>query len=210
MDIVLQATRRAKGARSTLSNLRNQGKLPAVIYGYNVDVTPVALDYKETSKAVQKYGYTSIFKLDLEGKQVNAVLHEVQRCPLKGTVKHVDFLSINMTEELEVSVPVNIVGNSVGVSEGGVLTQPVRELTIKVKPTNIPDSIEIDASELGIGDSLSIADVRNRINYTILNADEDILVTVTPPVVVNDDTAGQGDNDDADDIKATEAPESEN
>lgn len=209
MDIVLQATRRTKGARSTLSNLRNQGKLPAVIYGYNVEVTPVALDYKETSKAVQKYGHTSVFKLDLEGKQVNAVLHEVQRDPLKGIVKHIDFLSINMAEELEVNIPVNVVGDSIGVSEGGVLTQPVRDLTIKVKPSEIPDSIDVDASGLAIGESLSIADVRNRINYTILNPDEDILVTVTPPVVVNDDTAGQGDNDNSDDIKATEAPESE-
>ncbi|RTQ89947.1 50S ribosomal protein L25/general stress protein Ctc [Lysinibacillus telephonicus] len=209
MDIVLQATRRETGARSTLSKLRNQGQLPAVIYGYNVEVTPVALDYKETAKAVQKYGYTSVFKLDIEGKQVNAVLHEVQRDPIKGLVKHVDFLSINMAEELEVDVPVNIVGNSVGVSEGGVLTQPIRELTIKVKPTDIPESIEIDVSDLAMGDSLSIADVRSRINFNILNADEEVLVTITPPVVVDDETAGQGD-DGNQDIKATEAPESEN
>ncbi|WP_346235171.1 50S ribosomal protein L25/general stress protein Ctc [Lysinibacillus telephonicus] len=209
MDIVLQATRRETGARSTLSKLRNQGQLPAVIYGYNVEVTPVALDYKETAKVVQKYGYTSVFKLDIEGKQVNAVLHEVQRDPIKGLVKHVDFLSINMAEELEVDVPVNIVGNSVGVSEGGVLTQPIRELTIKVKPTDIPESIEIDVSDLAMGDSLSIADVRSRINFNILNADEEVLVTITPPVVVDDETAGQGD-DGNQDIKATEAPESEN
>lgn len=209
MDIVLQAIRRESGARSTLSKLRNQGQLPAVIYGYNVEVTPVALDYKETAKAVQKYGHTSVFKLDLEGKQVNAVLHEVQRDPIKGIVKHVDFLSINMAEELEVNIPVNVVGDSVGVSEGGVLTQPVRELTIKVKPTNIPDSIDIDASGLAIGESLSVADVRNRINFNILNPDEEILVAITPPVVVDDDTAGQGD-DGNQDIKATEAPESEN
>lgn len=209
MDIVLQAIRRESGARSTLSKLRNQGQLPAVIYGYNVEVTPVALDYKETAKAVQKYGHTSVFKLDLEGKQVNAVLHEVQRDPIKGIVKHVDFLSINMAEELEVNIPVNVVGDSVGISEGGVLTQPVRELTIKVKPTNIPDSIDIDASGLAIGESLSVADVRNRINFNILNPDEEILVAITPPVVVDDDTAGQGD-DGNQDIKATEAPESEN
>ncbi len=114
-----------------------------------------------------------------------------------------------MAEELEVDVPVNIVGNSVGVSEGGVLTQPIRELTIKVKPTDIPESIEIDVSDLAMGDSLSIADVRSRINFNILNADEEVLVTITPPVVVDDETAGQGD-DGNQDIKATEAPESEN
>ncbi len=208
MDIVLQAERRKPGPRSTLTKLRKQGKLPAVIYGYNVDAIPVILDYKETAKAVQRYGRSSIFKIDIEGKQVNAVINEVQRCALKGTVKHADFLSINMAEDIEVAVPVSIVGEAIGVREGGVLTEPVREVTIKVKPTAIPESIEIDVSNLGIGDSLSIADVRDSISYTVLNADEDILATVTPPVVVNDDTAGQGD-DGNQDIKATEAPESQ-
>lgn len=208
MDIVLQAERRQPGPRSTLTKLRKQGKLPAVIYGYNVDAIPVILDYKETAKAVQRYGRSSIFKIDIEGKQVNAVINEVQRCALKGTVKHADFLSINMAEDIEVAVPVSIVGEAIGVREGGVLTEPVREVTIKVKPTTIPESIEIDVSNLGIGDSLSIADVRDSISYTVLNADEDILATVTPPVVVNDDTAGQGD-DGNQDIKATEAPESQ-
>ena len=208
MDIVLQAERRQLGPKSTLTKLREQGKLPAVIYGYNVDTIPVTLDYKEIAKAVQKYGRSSIFKINVDGKQVNAVINEVQRCALKGTVKHADFLSINMAEDIEVSVPIIAIGEAIGVQEGGVLTQPVREVTIKVKPTAIPESIEIDVSNLGIGDSLSIADVRDTISYTVLNADEDILATVTPPVVVNDDTAGQGD-DGNQDIKATEAPESQ-
>ncbi|SOC26302.1 LSU ribosomal protein L25P [Ureibacillus xyleni] len=208
MDIILQAERRQPGPRSSLTQLRNQGKLPAVIYGYNVDAIPVILDYKETAKAVQRYGRSSIFKIDIEGKQVNAVINEVQRCALKGTVKHADFLSINMAEDIEVAVPISIVGEANGVHEGGVLTQPVREITIKVKPTAIPESIEIDVSNLGIGDSLSIADIRNNISYDVISADEDILATVTPPVVINDDTAGQGD-DGNQDIKGTETPESQ-
>ncbi|RUL49145.1 MULTISPECIES: 50S ribosomal protein L25/general stress protein Ctc [Lysinibacillus] len=209
MDIVLQAKRRTKGARSTLTKLRKEGQLPAVIYGYNVEAVPVYLDYKETAKAVQKFGRTSVFKIDIEGKQVNAVLNEVQRCAMKGLVKHVDFLSINMAEELEVAVPVSIIGEAVGVREGGVLTQPIREITIKVKPSDIPESIEVDVSNLAMNESLSILDIRGSIAYTVVNADEDVLATVTPPVVINDDTAGQGDTENQD-IKASGAPESEN
>ena len=75
----------------------------------------------------------------------------------------------------------------------------------------MPDSVEIDVSALVIGESLSVADVRSKVSYEILNADEDTLVTVAPPVVAKDDTAGQGDNENSNqDIKATEAPESEN
>lgn len=208
MDIVLQATRRDKGARSSLTKLRNEGKLPAVIYGYNVDTIPVSIDYKDTAKAVQQYGRTAVFKIDVEGKQLNAILNEVQRCALKGTVKHVDFLSINMSEELEVEVPITPIGEAIGVKEGGVLTQPLRVLKIKVKPSDIPESIDVDISNLAMNDSISVGDIRSSVQYEILNQDEETVVTVTPPVVVNDDTAGQGD-DENQDIKATEAPESE-
>jgi large subunit ribosomal protein L25 len=208
MQTTLEAKQRIKGAGSALSKLRNEGKLPGVIYGYNIENTPIVLDYKETSKAVQQFGHSAVFKIDVEGKQVNAVLNEVQRCALKGTVKHVDFVSINMSEELEVEVPVTIIGESSGVKEGGVLMQPIRELKIKVKPTDIPETLEVDVSKLGIGESLSVADVRESIQFNILNADEDTLASVTPPVVVNDDTAGQGDTDSSD-VKATEAPESQ-
>ena len=208
MDIVLEAKPRETGAQSTLTKLRNGGQLPGVIYGYKVDNKPVTLDYKEMTKAVQKFGSAGVFKIDLEGNKINAVLTDIQRCALKGTVKHVDFLSINMAEELEVEIPVTVIGEASGVKEGGVLMQPIRELKIKVKPSDIPESIEVDASNVGMHESISVAEIRSTVPYEILNADEDTLVSVTPPVVVNDDTAGQGDTENQD-IKATEAPESE-
>ncbi len=173
-----------------------------------MEAIPIVLDYKETAKAVQKYGRTSVFQIDVEGNKVNAVLTEVQRCALKGHVKHVDFLSINMSEELEVEVPVVAIGESAGVKEGGIITQPVRVLKIKVKPADMPDQIEVDVSSLGIGDSLSVRDLT--IQYEILSADEDTLFTVTAPGVASDDTAGQGDMNENADIKATGAPSSEN
>lgn len=181
--------------------------LPAVVYGYNTEAMPISVDYKETARAVQRYGRTSVFQIEVEGKKVNAVITDVQRCALKSHVKHVDFLSINMSEELEVEVPVVSTGESPGVKEGGTLTQPVRVLKIKVKPTEMPDQIEVDVSSLGIGDSLSVRDLTSQ--YEVLNADEDTLFTVTAPGVASDDTAGQGDNENAD-IKASGAPESEN
>src|SRR5690606_35589886 len=115
------------------------------------------------------YGRTSVFQLEVEGKKVNAVITDVQRCALKGHVKHVDFLSINMSEELEVEVPVVAVGESAGVKVGGVLNQPVRELKIKVKPAEMPDQIEVDISSLEIGDVISVRDLN--LNFEILNAD---------------------------------------
>lgn len=205
MSTALQVIKRRTGKRSELTKIRKEGKLPAIVYGFNIDSTPIAVDYKKLVKEVQKSGRNSVFKLDIEGTQVSALITEVQRCPLKGNVKHIDFLSINMAEEIEMDIPITVVGESIGINEGGVLTQPVRDLKIKVKPSEIPETIELDVSELTIGDSLSVADVRHKIDFEILNDDEDTLVTITPPFVADDDTAGQAVDEN---VNAIEAPES--
>lgn len=202
MSTVLNAKKREAGRRSTLTQLRKEGQLAAVIYGYKTETTPISLDYKETAKTVQKHGYTTVYTIDVEGKRMNAVLTDIQRDALKGHVKHVDFLVVNMAEELEVEVPVSLVGTSVGVKEGGVLMQPNHTLKINVKPADIPDHIEIDVSELGVGDTLSLADVRKKLDVTVLNDDEYTLATVTPPTEVGEleeDTAEKT----ADDVEAT-------
>ncbi|MEK4254058.1 50S ribosomal protein L25/general stress protein Ctc [Ureibacillus sp. FSL K6-2830] len=206
MSTVLQASVRKTGVRSELTQLRKGGKLPAVIYGYNIENTPIAIDYKEVAKEVQKRGSTSIFDIEVEGKKLKALINEVQRCPLKGQVLHVDFLSVNMDEEVEVDVPIHAVGEAIGVKEGGVLTQILSTLKIKVKPAELPEKIEVDVSELGIGDTLFVSDLRERLHFNIIEGDDVTVFTVTSPATARD--AGQGDNDNQD-MKATEAPESQ-
>ena len=122
-------------------------------------------------------------KLDVDGKSVNVVLNDYQMNVLKGQIIHADFLAINMKEELEVNVAVNLTGTSVGVSEGGMLEQPNREVTVTVKPSDIPDSIDIDVSGMAIGDTLNVADVREKIDFHIINEDDYTLATVTAPRV---------------------------
>ena len=121
-----------------------------------MEPTAITLDARAFAKILAAHGTKSVFQLDVEGKLINAVLTEVQRCALKGNVKHVDFKSINMSEELEVDIPVTVIGDAVGVAEGGFLLQPNREVRIKVKPTEIPETIEIDATNVAIGTSLYV------------------------------------------------------
>ena len=181
MDIVLQATKREAGKRSTLTQLRKKGQLAAVVYGYKIESIPITLDYKDTAKKVQNHGYTSVFQIEVEGKRINAVLTEIQRDALKGHVKHCDFLAVDMNEQLEVEVPIILSGEPVGVKEGGVLMQPNQTLKIRVKPAEMPDSIELDISELGVGEALSLEQVRGKIGFDVLNEDDYTLATVTPP-----------------------------
>lgn len=181
METVLHATKRETGKRSTLTQLRKTGQLAAVVYGYNTDSVPITLDYKDTAKKVQTNGYTSVFTIELDGKKINAVLTDIQRDALKGHVKHCDFLAINMKEELEVEVPISLTGEAIGAKEGGILMQPNQTLKVKVKPTAIPDVIEVDISDLAIGETLSLEQVRDKIDYEVLNEDDYTLATVTPP-----------------------------
>ncbi|MDI2585681.1 50S ribosomal protein L25/general stress protein Ctc [Psychrobacillus sp. NEAU-3TGS] len=172
----------ARGRKEN-NKLRNNGYIPAVVYGFEVESQPIAVEEKDLTKTLREVGRNGVIKLEVNGKTVNAVMSDYQMNILKGQMIHADFLAINMQEELDVNVLVNVVGNSVGVSEGGLLQQPNREITITVKPSSIPESIDVDVSGMAIGDTLTVADVREKIEYTIVNDDEYTLATVSAPRV---------------------------
>lgn len=183
MSFVLQAKKRETAHRSTLTQLRREGQLAAVIYGHQTKSTPISLNYKAAVKAVQQNGFTGVFDVEVDGEKINVMFADIQRYTLIDELKHVDLLAVNMSEKLEVEVPISVVGQAIGVREGGVLTQPNHTLKIKAKPTHIPDFIEIDVSKLAIGDTLSLDAVRDSIPFEIIQEDDYTLVTVTPPTV---------------------------
>lgn len=165
------------------AHLRKSGFIPAVVYGFQMESQAIAVDEKDLAKTLREVGRNGVMKLEVEGNSLNVVMSDYQMNILKGQMIHVDFLAINMKEELEVSVIVNVTGDSMGVSEGGMLQQPNREVIIAVKPSDIPESIDVDVSELVIGDTLTVADIRSKTNFTIINEDEYTLVTVSAPRV---------------------------
>jgi large subunit ribosomal protein L25 len=167
--------------QSNLTKLRGEGFVPAVVYGYKTDTSSIAVSEKDLLKTLREVGRNGVMKLDVDGKNVNVVLSDYQMDVLKGNFVHADFLAINMSDELEVSVTVVPTGDAVGVSEGGVLNQSNREVTIKVKPSAIPESIEVDVSELAIGDTLTVGDIREKSEFQFLNEDDFALVSVTAP-----------------------------
>jgi len=191
MSTVLTANKREKGRQSSLTQLRQKGAIPGVVYGYQMEPTAISLDARVFAKMLATFGNKSVFQLDVDGNRINAVLTEVQRCALKGNVKHVDFKSINMAEELEVDIPVTVTGNAIGVADGGFLLQPNREVRIKVNPAKIPETIEVDVTDVAIGTSLYVGDIRQKFSFEILQEDDYTLVTITPPAAENvqeDDT----------------------
>ena len=130
---------------------------------------------------MREVGRNGVLQLLVNDQKLNVVLNDYQADVLKGNILHADFLEVNMTEELDVSVQVHLVGESIGEKEGGTVQQPNWELDIKVKPSDIPETIEVDISELDIGDTLTVADIREKLNFEILNDDDFALVTISAP-----------------------------
>lgn len=190
MNTVLKVEKREAGHRSTLTQLRNGGAVPGVLYGFKEETTPVQVNAAELTRYIQKNGRNGVFELDVDGKKVNAVVNEVQMDALKGKVIHLDFLAVDMTEELEVEVPISLVGTAAGTREGGVIMQPIREVTIKVKPSDIPEVLEVDVTALEIGDAIDVASIRDKFNFEILSEDEETLATVTAPTLAIEDEEG--------------------
>ncbi|MEB2282342.1 50S ribosomal protein L25/general stress protein Ctc [Lysinibacillus xylanilyticus] len=189
MSTVLSVKKREAGHRSTLTQLRKGGAIPAVIYGYNLDSTPISISANEFRKSIQKNGQNGVFLMELDGKKVNVVVSEIQQCSMKDEVNHIDFLAINMSEAIESEVPIKLVGESVGISLGGILMQPNLDVKIKVKPANIPEAIEVDITELKIGETITVADIRDTIDFEIISEDDHTLVTIMAPVAAVEETA---------------------
>ncbi len=181
MSTTIQSEARVPSKQSILTELRKEGYVPAVVYGYKTEATSISVKERELLKTLQTTGRNGVIQLNVDGKDINVVLNDYQSDALKGEIQHADFLAINMTEELEVDVLVHLVGESVGLKEGGVLQQPNREVTIKVRPSDIPDTFDIDISNLQIGETITVAEIRAKSKYEILNEDDHALVLISSP-----------------------------
>ena len=181
MSTTIQSEARVPSKQSALTELRKEGYVPAVVYGYETEATSISVKERDLLKTLQVTGRNGVIKLNIDGKDVNVVLNDYQSDVLKGEIQHADFLAINMTEELEVDVTIHLIGESVGLKEGGVLQQPNREVTIKVKPSEIPETFDLDISKLQIGETITVADIRANSKYEILNEDDHALVLISSP-----------------------------
>ncbi|GGD04331.1 50S ribosomal protein L25 [Thalassobacillus devorans] len=182
MAIQLKANQRKDTKQSANRGLREEGNVPAVVYGKEKDPITVSVNSIELLKTVRDEGRNAIISLDVEGgKTVDVMLHEYQIDPLKDELIHADFYIVDMAQEMDVEVPVRLDGESIGSKEGGVLQQPLYHLQVRAKPNNIPEEITVDVSELNVGDSLMVSDLKQGRNYEILDDENQTIVSVTPP-----------------------------
>lgn len=188
MVLKLKATKREDFKSSATKQLRQSGQVPAVVYGKEKESTHVSVVSMELLKMVRDEGRNAIISLDVEsGKPVEVMLHDYQINPIKDELIHVDFYVVNMSEEMDVEVSLRLEGEAQGSKDGGVLQQPLYELQVRAKPKDIPEEISIDISGLGIGDSITIADLPVAKNYEFLEEQDTTIATVLQPDTLDDE-----------------------
>lgn len=174
-------SRAEKSKQSELKELRQNGKVPAVVYGFETENTSLSVDENEFIKVIREVGRNGVIDLEVAEGTTQVMVNDYQFDALKNQITHIDFIAINMQTEVTVEVQIVLVGEAPGQKEGGVLEQPLFEVSVTAKPADIPETIEVDISELNIGDSIHVEDIRSKGNFVIENEDTDALVIVSAP-----------------------------
>ncbi len=184
-EVELVAEPREGVGKGAARKARAAGKVPAVLYGPEVEPKRLAVDARELWHALHTDAGTNVLiNLQLDGDTFLTMPREIQRDIVRGSLLHVDFLRIRRDVAIQVDVPIHLVGESVGVKEGGVVEHHLWELRVEVLPQDVPESLEADISDLAIGDSLHVSDIKIPGNVTVVTPMEETLVTVVPPPVL--------------------------
>ena len=181
----LTAQKREGTGKGVARQLRQNGRVPAVLYGRDLESMHLSLDVREAEHlfyAISVDNTIVDLKVDGEKEAYPTLVREIQTHPWKATLLHVDFLRIQKGVAVDVDVPVHLVGVPVGVKlSGGNLEQIVHDLPVRCIPSKIPESIEIDVSELDLGEVLHISDIKLDDDIEVRIAPEQTLCSVAHP-----------------------------
>ena len=220
-NLSLSVDKRTQTGKRGARAVRNAGKVPGV-YGIK-DSMPLAITPKELETLLgTRAGSNVVFQLKVEGESASdrpVIVKELQRDPMKGTILHADFLEIRMDEKIEIAVPLSLSGEAPGEKMGGTVSQLLRELEISCLPNAIPEFVEVDISEVEIGDVIHVRDLELPEGVELVAELDDPVMTVMAPVEEEEEevedelllAGGEGEEaaaDDASDDEGGKAAES--
>lgn len=178
--ITLDASARTNTGKGAARKIRAKGMIPASVYRAGNNPTLITLNPTELTLAFERSGNpNSLVELKLDDGSFLCLVKEVQRHPASGAIRHVDFYEVDENQEIVVSVPVSIVGKSVGVAMGGALRLIRRDLNVQCKPAHIPATIQVDVTNLDIGKFIKVNTITAPENATILFDEKGIFNVVT-------------------------------
>jgi large subunit ribosomal protein L25 len=180
--VIIKANERKAINKRSRNSLRNEGRVPGVLYGSRMEPIPIDVTRIEINPLVFT-AKTNLISLKLDGhEEYECVIKDVQFDPVSDEVLHFDLIGLTRGEKIQLEVPIKLLGNAVGVKEGGLLQESMHKLSIECLPKDIPQLLELEVTELNIGDSIHVSDL-NFENITILNPENTIVVSVVLPKV---------------------------
>jgi large subunit ribosomal protein L25 len=205
-DITLATEPRRELGSRPAGRLRRQGKVPAVVYGLGADTVSVTVPSRELQHILAgESGANTLITLDVDGESVLTLARQIHRHPTRGELVHVDFIRIRRDVAVSAEIPVHLLGEATGVRDGGLLEQLLFQLTVEAMPGNIPVSIEIDVSDLAIGDQLRVEDIPLPAGVETQAEPDFVVAQVAAPRVVSE--AEEGEEGEAAEGEAAEGGE---
>jgi len=206
-ETVLKAEKREAAGSAEARRLRRAGFVPAEVYSDDKENVSVKVNAHDFMLMLKRHGEHQIMALEIDGKSVGHVLTKaVQHDPIKGHIIHADFVTVAMNKPIQVRLPVELVGESVGVKAGGILEQQLSDIEVECLPRDMIDSITVDVTNLEVGDHMSVSDIAVPDGFTILEDAEIIVASVAlPGVEASEDEEAEAEGEAAGETKESEA-----
>jgi large subunit ribosomal protein L25 len=205
----LKVTERHTFGKGSARTLRREGLVPAILYGPKRDSLPLTVSPLDLDKIYKTSGSEQvIFNLVIENggtQNVTAMVKEVQAAPVTRQYLHIDFYEISLDEKIVVSIPVEVTGKSKGVERGGFLNVVRYELEVSCLPTDMPENIQIDVTDLDIGDAIHIEDLAVMDKVKLLADPGLTVLTVVAPTIEEEEIAEEEEIEEAEEIEGEEA-----
>jgi large subunit ribosomal protein L25 len=207
-DITLAAESGRPTGSAASRRLRATGKIPAVLYGRGADPASLTVDWRELRAALTTdKGLNALLTLKVDGKNTMAVVKDLQRHAVRRDVLHIDFLAVDVTQEIAAEVPIHLEGDALLVTrENGVVDQVMNSIVVNAKPDAVPGEIVVDISELEIGTPITVAELALPAGVTTEVEGEETVVTahVTREIVEEEPEAEEGEEVEGEEGEAAE------
>jgi large subunit ribosomal protein L25 len=187
---------RKEHGTSASRRIRLQNKVPAVVYHSGVEATPLSVDKISLNKALRTG--QMIFEVNVEDKNQFVLVKEIQYHPVTDEIMHIDFQKVKEDEKISLEVSIRSVGESQGVKLGGLLTQMLNSVTVKCRPAEIPEFLEIDVTEMEMNTNLFVKDITLPSDVEMITAEDIAVVSVQEPKQEAEESADSMDDIDSD------------
>ncbi len=178
MIVEIKATKRDTKGKA-VESLRMEGKMPAVVYGPKQEALSITLNQREFSDTLMKAGESTVLSLSIDGEPHNVLIHEVDSDPVTGKARHADFYAIVKGQKVQVSIPLEFIGESTAVKGGANLVKTMHEIEVEADPMNLPQKLNVDISLLNaVGDQIVAQQISLPDGVTLVTGQDEVVATI--------------------------------